>query len=98
MNHSAIPIDNETIRKLLQQQREALGLGATGRFPEGQLDDHDEGEINFAVSSYQGKVILDFGKAVHWLGMDPAQARLLARSLMSHATNAEKERGGRRRR
>jgi hypothetical protein len=32
---------------------------------------------------------LNFNTSVYWLGMDPDQARLLARSLMSHATKAE---------
>lgn len=66
-------------------------LGATGRFPRGQLTRADEGELQFAIASdpRTGKVIIDFGKPVHWLGMDAADAERLAAKLLEHAAKAK---------
>lgn len=63
-------------------QTVAEKLGATGRFPEGKLVPQDEGEIRFAVGRAKGKVIIEFGKSVHWVGMSGEQAIDLGRSLM----------------
>ena len=64
-----------------------LGLGATGRFPEGQLCVHDEGEIRFAIAAdpKNGKVLIDFGKPVHSLGLTTEQAIELAEMLTAKA-------------
>jgi len=99
MHHSSSGLSDEA--RWIQQKRDARvrgeDLGATGRFPGGKLDESDEGELAFEVVAYQGKVVINFNKSVHWLGMDAEQARLLARSLMSRATQVEKERKPRRR-
>jgi hypothetical protein len=63
-------------------------LGATGRFPEGQLTDSDEGEIQFRVGVIERKVVIDFGQEVVWVGMNAEQARGLARMLLKHAEHA----------
>lgn len=60
-------------------------LGATGAFPQGKLTKEDEGEIRIAVGQRDGKVILDFGKPIAWIGMDAEQAAQIAESLASHA-------------
>lgn len=60
-------------------------LGATGKFPDGKLCEHDEGEITFAIGHREGQVVLDFGKPVAWVGMSPQQAIALAASLTQHA-------------
>lgn len=65
-------------------------LGATGKFPEGKLTDMDEGEIAFAVFHKDGKVILDFGTQVTWMGMNPGQAVELGKLLLKHAKKARK--------
>ena len=92
MHHGSI--QDEALNKalsdaLLEEQRrlakETLGLGATGEFPEGKLVPNDEGEIQFGVTTYEGKVVIEFGKSVHWLGMTPKQAQELAHSLWGHA-------------
>lgn len=66
-------------------------LGATGQYPRGQLTHADEGEIQFAIGSdpRTGKVIIDFGKPVAWLGMDAADAERLAAKLLEHAAKAK---------
>jgi hypothetical protein len=76
--------DIDTIRKFLGLQD---GLGATGRFPQGQLNPDDEGEIRVAVAAdpKQQKVIIDFGKRVAWIGFDAAQATELGELLIAKA-------------
>jgi hypothetical protein len=63
------------------------GLGATGEFPYGKVQDDDEGELRMAVGfdKVDGIVRLEFGKPVAWLGLPPAEAVNLARSLLRHA-------------
>lgn len=67
------------------------GLGATGRFPEGRLNEHDEGEIAFAVAADSGskKVLINFGKPVAFLGMNKAQAIELGQMLILKAGQIE---------
>lgn len=84
----------EELRKLSEGNRSDLMrklmdstgfIGATDQFPEGKLTKEDEGAIQFAIGSEGGKVILDFGKPVHWVGMSARQAAELASDLMKHA-------------
>lgn len=81
---------SDTMKKIIAEmeavQREQ-GFGATGQFPEGKIDASDEGEIKIGVAKIDGKVILNFGSPVKWVGFTPQQARQLAESLRkaSHA-------------
>jgi hypothetical protein len=76
-HHSTTPLDPSLIRDLM--------LGATNQFPQGKLNEHDEGEIRLAIGQKNGKVVIDFGKPVAWLGFDPEQAEQIASSLLEHA-------------
>lgn len=78
----------EAYRKELEQK---LGLGATGRFPDGKLNEHDEGEIAFAVAAdpIHKKILIDFGKPVAFLGMNPEQAIQLGQMLIDKAVEIE---------
>ena len=80
---------DEMIAKIMQENGKQLGLGPTGKFPEGHLTPTDEGEIAAAVTNYEGKVIVNFNSPVHWFGLTPGQARELALSLRQHANKAE---------
>ncbi len=87
--------DEATKRKmqdLIRDQNKAVfrqaNLGPTGQFPEGKMAEHDEGEISFAVGHPGGKVVIDFGSPVAWVGMEPQQAVALANTLISHAKKA----------
>lgn len=62
-------------------------FGATGRYPDSSIDKTDEGEIIFSLSSHRGKVIVNFGKPVSWLGLDARQAGALAAALIQHANS-----------
>lgn len=60
-------------------------LGATGAFPKGKLNKHDEGELKFAIGHKDGNVFIEFGKQVTWMAMPPENALQLAALLTSHA-------------
>lgn len=64
-------------------------LGATGEFPEGKLDETDEGGLVFSVSHTTGLVRVDFGKPVAWLAFPPEVAFALATKLVEHAKAAK---------
>ena len=63
--------------------------GATGEFPEGQINQHDEGELNIGLRMEAGNVIIDFGKPVVWVGFPPETARQLAAMLIEYATKID---------
>lgn len=65
-------------------------LGATGTYPQGKLNQDDEGGLHFSVSEEDGVIKLDFGKQVSWIGMPPEGARQLAAILIRHADSIER--------
>lgn len=67
--------------------------GALGDFPEGKLTPTDEGAVQFAIGDKDGKVVLDFGTPVAWVGMTPQQAADLAATLFKHAKEAARAKG-----
>ncbi len=62
-------------------------FGATGDFPQGQLNDDDQGGINIGVAfdTLDGIVRIEFGKPVAWLGLPPPEAIEFAKLLLRHA-------------
>lgn len=58
-------------------------LGPTGKFPQGKLTKDDEGEIKMAVGVRDGKIIIDFGHAVTWFGMDKESAKNFANLILN---------------
>jgi len=60
-------------------------LGPTGKFPQGKLGPHDEGEFRYRIGIVDGKVVVDFGKPVHSIGLDRSTARELAKFLLTKA-------------
>jgi len=66
-------------------------LGETGKFPDGELNKDDEGEIIFAIATTpNNRIIMHFGKSVAWVGMTPDEARSLATLLEYRADQCEK--------
>lgn len=84
---------NQTFANVLQETISQPLIGPTGTHPEGQLSPRDEGAIHFAVGVRDGKVCLDFGTPVAWLGMNPGDALQLAQSLIEQARKAAKGTG-----
>jgi hypothetical protein len=73
-----------------------MTLGPTGKFPQGKLNPHDEGELRLAVTEENGAVVVRFGKEIAWIGLDADLALTVAASLVRHAM-AIKEREAARR-
>jgi hypothetical protein len=65
--------------------------GATGKFPEGKLNESDKGEIRIGVDVVTRKVVINFGQQpITWIGLNLFQARDLAESLISTVNEIEK--------
>lgn len=64
-----------------------LGLGNTGKYPDGKLDPSDEGELRLMISHSEDNQIirLDFGKPTAWIGLPKDHAVQLAVLLLQHA-------------
>ena len=86
-NYPATPDEIEARkRQLTRALLDTTGFtGAVGQHSQGKLTPQDQGDIQFRVGSENGKVVLDFGTPVHWVGMDAQQAADLASSLMKWA-------------
>jgi len=71
---------------------EGLGLGATGKFPKGQISDDDQGELKVAmgINMEHKRIIIDFGKEVSWLGLGADEARSFAQGLLDNADRIDK--------
>ena len=84
MSHHSPNYDDEISKAFSQSElyQKMTDLGATNQFPEGKLSNHDEGEIRFAVITVNGKVVIEFGQSVHWLGMTGEEAVKLGRLLI----------------
>jgi hypothetical protein len=52
-------------------------IGATGKFPDGKINEKDEGELQFAMTVSDGRLIMNFGKPVAWIGFEKEQVEEL---------------------
>lgn len=83
---------------LLAQQAIEMALGPTGLFPGGKLTPNDEGSLSFAVTNYNGKVVVNLGAKVTSFGLTATEAKRFARSLLSRAgelDSAQRQNGSR---
>lgn len=100
-HHGPNPFDGDenspSFQKRQSLMRELLTTtgfrGALGDFPHGQLTKADEGAIQFAVGEQHGKVVIDFGTPVHWLGMTPQQAADFASTVLKRAREVARKNG-----
>lgn len=49
----------------------------------------DEGELEIRIGVEKGIVVLDFGKAIKWIGLGSAHARAMAETLVKWADEAD---------
>ena len=61
------------------------------KYPQGKLTESDKGELEFSIAVHEGRVVLNWGKPVLWIGVPPAQARAIAASLLRTAEEAEQQ-------
>lgn len=77
----------DLLRKMANVERQVdeqiMNLGATGKYPQGHLNPNDEGEIRFAIGEENGKIIMNFGKPIAWIGFTPEQAKEIVQSLLT---------------
>lgn len=68
-------------------------IGPTGKYPGGKYTQEDEGAIGVGIAAdpRNRKVVIQFGKPVAWLGLDPEHAETLAQSLLEKAREARGE-------
>lgn len=98
-HHGEYPFDGEgpDFQKRNQIMRDLLSTtgfrGAIGAYPDGKLAPSDEGNIQFAIGEKDGKVVIDFGTSVHWLGMTPQHAADFASAVMKRAREAGRKQG-----
>lgn len=104
-HHGSEPFDDdpeapkkfEALQKRNALMRDLLNTtgfrGALGDFPEGQLTKSDEGAIQFAIGTKDGKIVIDFGTPVHWVGMTPQQAADFASLLLKRAREVGRANG-----
>ncbi len=78
----------QAMNKSLEETRQGMKLGPTGEHPEGILVPSDEGGIQYRIGSESGKVVLDFGKPVVWVGFNPEDADHLWRAIKKHSRRA----------
>ena len=57
-------------------------VGPTGQLPEGKLNKDDQGELALGIAPYQGHVLMNFGKEISWIAMQPEQAEQVGRALI----------------
>lgn len=89
-HHGSDSFDDPIFQRRQQLMRDLLAStadfrGAIGAYPDGKLTPSDEGAIQFAVGEADGKVVIDFGASVHWLGMTPQQAADFASAILKRA-------------
>lgn len=53
-------------------------LGATGKFPEGKVSEHDEGALRFGIAEAEDYIVVNFGTPVAWFTLDPDLADQVA--------------------
>lgn len=93
-HHSEEPFNKEEFERLIQKMKDTSDFrGAIGAYPQGMLTKSDEGAIQFAVGEKDGKVILDFGTPVSWIGMNAQDAADLAQTLFKWAREVGRKNG-----
>lgn len=67
--------------------------GATGNFPDGKLNGHEEGELRVAVGVEGDNVVITLGTPVTWFGFPPEQAVEFAQTIIKHARTVARRAG-----
>ncbi len=86
-HHSDQPLPKEASE--LVEKLAAEAPGPTGKFPDGKLNENDKGELTLTIGQKNGKVIVDFGISVAWIGFTPDQAFSIALALAEKAAEAK---------
>jgi hypothetical protein len=71
--------------RAIQQDATSLGLGPTGKYPDGQLNEDDQGQIRIAIGQQNGKVVMSFGRPIAWIGFTKEEAKEIGTALIKSA-------------
>lgn len=63
--------------------------GPTGEYPEGELSEDDEGELQLRVHHAQGNVVIEFGKSITWLALPHDEVPQFLQIIADHAEAAK---------
>lgn len=72
--------DKEREAELRNTMRQLIG-----EFPDGRLDENDQGAVSVGIGHQQGRVTMQFPKNLNWIGFTPEQAIDIAEMLVQHA-------------
>lgn len=66
-------------------------IGPTGKFPQGKITEHDQGQLAVAIATDKKKGIIqiEFGTSLTWLGLTADDARAFANQLLERADDLE---------
>lgn len=64
-------------------------LGPTGNFPNGKLNENDEGGLQIGMRIIDGVFQIHFGAPVAWVGLRPEQAKVMAFNLLDYLKKYE---------
>jgi uncharacterized Zn-binding protein involved in type VI secretion len=92
-HHGSDPFDEKRAEFMRKLKDTTSFRGAIGAYPNGMLTKSDEGSIQFAIGEVDGKVVIDFGTPVAWLGMTPQEAADLTSSILRAARGAGRRQG-----
>lgn len=76
-------MSKEEFERLIQKSPDQPG--ATGKFPDGKMTPLDEGELQVKIGAQDGRIVIDFGKNVTWLGLRKSEALALGQMIIEKA-------------
>lgn len=76
-HHGSGPFDAKPMSEMMKR--------VFGEFPDGKLNQGDEGAVAMMVGSDAGRVVLQFPKPIAWIGLTPEEAIGLAELLVQRA-------------
>ena len=80
--------NQEDLRRLYEQQQANPGKRT---YSKGRLGPEDDGDlyVQMAVDKERKKIIIDFGKSVTWVALDPEGAKSMAELILAKVKEME---------
>lgn len=94
-HHGMNPMKQNPLLAKLMAQAELTGdpmkdaqRRLQGEYPNGRLNNADEGALAVMIGHERGKVVMQFASPTAWIGFTPEQAMDIAQTLITHARKA----------
>jgi len=78
--------DNEELESLFNDKLQEFRPKEVDQYPDGKITPGDEGQIKIEISAHDGKILVDFGTSIKWIGFTPEQAIEVGQCLIQQAT------------